>query len=54
LFSPVFPSPPPEEWALGLPGVYAVWAVALAFLYVPCRWFARVKARYPRGWLSYL
>jgi uncharacterized membrane protein len=45
---------PPEGWALGLPGIYAAWAVVLAVLYIPCRWFARVKARHPGGWLSYL
>jgi uncharacterized membrane protein len=45
---------PPEGWSLSLPGVYAAWAVVLAVLYVPCRWFAGVKARNPGGWLSYL
>ena len=54
LFSVTFPNTPPEGWALGLPGVYSVWAVALMVLYAPCRWFAGVKARHPGGWLSYL
>jgi uncharacterized membrane protein len=54
LFSVRFPNTPPEGWSVGLPGVYAVWAVLLAVLYVPCRWFAGVKARHPGGWLSYL
>jgi uncharacterized membrane protein len=45
---------PPEGWSLSLPGIYAAWAVVLAVLYVPCRWFAGVKARHPGGWLSYL
>ncbi len=39
---------------LGLPGIYAVWLVMLVMLYVPCRWFAGVKARHREGWLSYL
>jgi uncharacterized membrane protein len=54
LFSPAALGPPPEGWALGLPGVYAAWAVVLAVLYLPCRWFAGFKARHPGGWLSYL
>jgi uncharacterized membrane protein len=54
LFSPAALGPAPEGWALGLPGIYAAWAVVLAVLYIPCHWFARVKARHPGGWLSYL
>ena len=54
LFSPAALGPPPEGWELGLPGVYAAWAVAVALLYLPCRLFAGVKARHPGGWLSYL
>jgi uncharacterized membrane protein len=46
--------PPPEGYAWGLPLLYAVWAVAVAILYVPCRWFAGVKARRKEWWLSYL
>jgi uncharacterized membrane protein len=54
LFSPGALGPPPEGWALDLPGIYAAWVVVLAVLYIPCRWFAGVKARHPGGWLSYL
>jgi uncharacterized membrane protein len=53
MFSPAALGPPPDGWALGLPGVYAAWAVVLAVLFLPCRWFAGVKARHPGGWLSY-
>jgi uncharacterized membrane protein len=53
-FSAAALGPPPQGWALGLPGVYVAWAVVVAILYVPCRWFAGVKARHPGGWLSYL
>ena len=38
----------------GLPGVYLVWICVVAVLYVPCRWFAGVKARRRDWWLSYL
>ncbi|WP_250846831.1 DUF1624 domain-containing protein [Aquisphaera insulae] len=54
LFSPAALGPPPEGWPLGLPGVYVAWAAVLGVLYLPCRWFAGVKARHPGGWLSYL
>jgi uncharacterized membrane protein len=53
-FSAAALGPAPEGWALSLPGIYAAWAVVLAVLYLPCRWFAGVKARHPGGWLSYL
>ena len=46
---------PPEGWAAEPAGRLAVaWALVLALLYIPCRWFAGVKARHPAGWLSYL
>jgi uncharacterized membrane protein len=50
-------NPPPPDgyaWSLGL--LYVVWAVALVLLYVPCRWFAGLKATRKDwgGWLSYL
>ncbi len=53
-FSSAALGPPPQGWALNLPGIYAAWAVVLAVLYIPCHWFAGVKARHPGGWLSYL
>jgi uncharacterized membrane protein len=53
-FSAAALGPAPEGWALPLPAIYAAWAVVLAILYVPCRWFAGVKARHPGGWRSYL
>ena len=53
-FSAAALGPPPEGWALSLPGIYVAWAVVLAILYLPCHWFAGVKARHPGGWLSYL
>jgi uncharacterized membrane protein len=53
-FSPAVLDTPPEGWTLSLPGIYIAWAVVVAVLYLPCRWFAGVKARHPGGWLAYL
>ena len=53
-FSAAALGPPPEGWALSLPGIYVAWAVVVVVLYIPCRWFAGVKTRHPGGWLSYL
>src|SRR5215472_13249536 len=35
------PAPPGYVWSLGL--LYLVWAIAVAVLYFPCRWFAGLK-----------
>jgi uncharacterized membrane protein len=53
-FSAAALGPPPAGWALSLPGIYIAWLVVLVVLYIPCRWFAGVKARHPGAWLSYL
>ena len=48
-------NPPPPDgytWSLALP--YLVWIVAVALLFVPCRWFADLKSRRRERWLSYL
>jgi uncharacterized membrane protein len=44
----------PEGYGLTLPGVYALWVVALALLYPMCRWFGAIKQRRKDWWLSYL
>jgi uncharacterized membrane protein len=46
------PAPDGYTWSLGL--LYLVWAGAIALLYVPCRWFAELKAKRNAWWLSYL
>ena len=43
----------PAGYGLGLPGVYLVWMIVVAMLYLPCRWFAEVKRRRSDAWLSY-
>jgi uncharacterized membrane protein len=41
-------------WGFGLPGVYAIWIACIALLYLPCVWFAGVKARRRDWWLGYV
>jgi uncharacterized membrane protein len=38
----------------GLPALYISWAALVALLYLPCKWFAGVKARRTDWWLGYL
>lgn len=35
----------PAWYGTSLAGVYLAWFIVVALLYVPCRWFARLKAR---------
>jgi hypothetical protein len=54
----LFGAPPvgakPEGYELNLPRVYLVWMIAIALLYLPCRWYAEVKRRHSIALLSYL
>lgn len=50
--APFVSIPPAQRW--GLPLLYLVFVFVVAVLYVACRWFARVKAKRPEGWLRYL
>lgn len=46
---------PPPGFGFDLPVVYLIWVVAIALLYLPCKWFAGLKARRRDWkWLSYL
>jgi uncharacterized membrane protein len=44
----------PKGYGVGLPGVYALWAVVIIALYPFCRWMAALKARRRDWWLSYV
>ena len=45
----------PLGYGHGLPFVYAMWILAVAILYLPCRWFMQLRARHRDWtWLSYL
>ncbi|MBS1812780.1 MAG: DUF1624 domain-containing protein [Acidobacteria bacterium] len=45
---------PPPGWGFHLPVVYLIWLGAILLLYPLCRWFAGVKQRSRKAWLSYL
>ena len=45
---------PPAGYTWTLWQLYLAWAVAVLLLYVPCRWFAELKARRSDRWLSFL
>ena len=51
---PMFVPPPPPGYTYRLAALYAITALAVALLYLPCRAFAALKARRSERWLSYL
>ena len=51
---PMGVGPAPEGYVWSLPLLYLVTLIAIAILYVPCRWFADLKARRREPWLRYL
>jgi uncharacterized membrane protein len=51
---PMYNPPAPQGYTWSLPLLYLVWAICLGFLYVACRWYARVKAESKSALLSYL
>jgi len=48
-----YPFTPPPGWGLSLPWIYALWLTVVIVLYPACAWFAAVKRRGSRAWLSY-
>ncbi len=45
----------PAGYGHGLPFIYAMWILAVAILYLPCRWFMNLRSRHRDwAWLSYL
>jgi uncharacterized membrane protein len=51
---PMNPGPAPAGYAWSLPLLYLVFVICIAMLYVPCRWYARVRRENRSRWLSYL
>jgi len=51
----IFLLPTPAGYGHGLPFIYATWILAVAILYLPCRWFMEFKRQHRDwNWLSYL
>jgi uncharacterized membrane protein len=45
----------PVGYGHGLPFIYGMWILAVAILYLPCRWFMELRSRHRDWtWLSYL
>lgn len=44
----------PAWYGVSLPGVYLAWAIVVAIMYIPCRWYAGLKARRSDWWLKYV
>jgi len=51
---PMMPPPVPPGYRWSLPLLYLVFAIVVAILYVPCRWFAQLKARRQDAWLRFV
>jgi uncharacterized membrane protein len=51
---PMMNPPPPAGYMWSLPLLYTVFAIVIALLFLPCRWYAGVRARHRPGWLRYL
>jgi uncharacterized membrane protein len=45
---------PKPGWGYDLQGVYFYWALTIAILYFPCRWFMNIKMNHKKWWLSYI
>ncbi|HVH85723.1 MAG TPA: heparan-alpha-glucosaminide N-acetyltransferase domain-containing protein [Terriglobales bacterium] len=54
LLTGFFLNPVAGGYGHGLPFIYAMWFIVVAILYVPCKWFAELKATKKDRWLSYL
>jgi len=53
-FTGGFFSDPASTWGFSLGTVYLFWMAAIAILYLPCRWFMRIKMKHKKWWLSYI
>ena len=51
----IFALDAPAGYGHGLPFIYLIWALVVASLYLPCRWFMEFKREHRDwAWLSYV
>jgi hypothetical protein len=50
--APFVSTPDGQQWPLAL--LYLVFVTCVALLYLPCRWFADLKARGGPAWIRYI
>ncbi|MEA3522335.1 MAG: hypothetical protein U9R50_05125, partial [Campylobacterota bacterium] len=51
--TPIGPSPEGYHYTYELLPTYVAWICVVVLLYLPCKWFAGLKARRKDWWLSY-
>jgi hypothetical protein len=51
---PLEPPPVPPAYRWSLPLLYLVFALVIALLYIPCKWYGDVKRRDKTGLLRYI
>jgi uncharacterized membrane protein len=51
---PMMNPPPPPGYMWSLPLLYLVFAIVIALLFLPCRWYANVRLRHRHAWMRYL
>lgn len=44
----------PADFGVNLLGVYLIWFLVIAILYLPCRWYSKYKKTHHQWWLSYM
>jgi uncharacterized membrane protein len=55
LYGAFIENPIPDRYGHGLPFIYLMWLLAVALLYLPCRWFMNFKQEHRDWrWLSYI
>ena len=51
---PMMDPPPPDGYMWSLPLLYLVFAIVIALLFLPTRWYAARRIGHRHGWMRYL